>query len=352
MTTTSRAVRATFCHKAGLTLIELLVAITIGAILIFGATQIFVDSRNSYATNETSARLQETARYAFSILESDIRMANYWGLVKGAFLITGQGAQDAAAVFGGNANDCGTNFIADLNINIEGANNQFALGPDRDTTDCAPYGTNGAVATADTLTIRRAAAVTNAPAANVAHICSTRVNGILHADATACAAAPSGQGNNLLVASYYVSRDSTQQNGVPSLRRKRLISGPQFQDEEIIPGIEDMQVQFGIDPTGSNGTTATRYVDPDAVPAGAQIVSVRVWLLVRSDTPEVGFVDDRTYVYGDRLAADTTVDLNDAGDAGKAFKPGDSTDDSFTSVKRYRRLLVSRTLQVRNALGT
>jgi hypothetical protein len=117
-------------------------------------------------------------------------------------------------------------------------------------------------------------------------------------------------------------------------------------------------VQFGVEtnitaaPTGN----ATRYVNPDdALFAGTgwQIVSVRVWLLVRSDAPEVGFIDGRTYEYGDRLqAAGTTADLADAGEAGKAFQPAASDDDSATSIKRFRRMLVSRTFQLRNTVGT
>ena len=35
---------------------------------------------------------------------------------------------------------------------------------------------------------------------------------------------------------------------------------------EIMPGVEDMQVQFGIDASGVSGV-ATRYVNPNAVPA-------------------------------------------------------------------------------------
>jgi type IV pilus assembly protein PilW len=337
----------------GVTLIELMVAITIGAILIFGATQVYVDSRAAYEVNETSARLQETARYAFSVMETDVRMANYWGLVKGANVISGQGTQTQTAVFTGAANACGTNFIADLLTNIEGANNQFGLGPDRDTSNCAPFGTNGAVVTADTLTVRRASTTLSNPVANIAHICSTRVNGLLHADTTACTASPAGQGNALMIDSYYVSRDSDLLTGLPSLRRKVLQAGPSFGDQEVISGIEDMQVQFGIDPTGTNGTTATRYVNPGtALPVTAQVVSVRVWLLVRADTPEVGFTDNKTYVYGDRAAAQTTANLNNSADAGKAFKPSVGTDSGLTSLMHYRRLLVSRTFQVRNAMGT
>jgi hypothetical protein len=183
----------------------------------------------------------------------------------------------------------------------------------------------------------------------VLRVCSSRTDGALVNDASGCTPAPTGQINDLVVNSYYVDRDSDELAGLPSLRRWSVLNvpitaAPQFRDNEIAPGIEDMQIQFGIDPTGNSGS-ATQYVNAvgPATLAAAQIVSVRIWLLVRAETPEVGFVDKRTYVYGDRLAANgTTTSLNSAGAAGKAYKPGDG----------FHRLLVSRTIMIRNALGT
>lgn len=325
--------------QLGLSLIELLVAITIGAILIFGATQVYVDSRNMYETNESTARLQETARYALSVLEPDVRMSNYWGLVKGAVAVTqGQAAQTATSL--AVADDCGGNYAHDLMLNLDGSNNSYARSGAL-AFACPAFGA-GAVATADTLTVRRASTVISASTANTLQICSTRTGGSLISDGSACSAAPVGQVNNLVVHGYYVSRDSVGRAMLPSLHRHTLIAGPIFRDDEIIPGIEDFQVQFGIDPSGISGT-ATQYVDPGNVPVGAQVVSVRVWLLVRSESAEVGFIDGRTYEYGDRNAETcTTDDLNDTGDAGCAYVPNDN----------FRRLLVSRTMQLRNAIGT
>jgi type IV pilus assembly protein PilW len=134
-----------------------------------------------------------------------------------------------------------------------------------------------------------------------------------------------GRVNDLIVNAYYVSRDSDERAGLPSLRRKALINGPAFQDQEVISGVEDMQVQLGIDPTGL-GSTATQYVNPDdPIPATAQVVSVRIWVLVRANDPEVGFIDNRVYSYGNRLN----------------YAPNDG----------FRRVLFSRTVQVRNSLG-
>jgi type IV pilus assembly protein PilW len=362
-------------RSAGLSLIELLVAVTIGVVLIFGAAQVYVDSSKTYAINESTARLQETTRYAISVLEPDIRMANYWGLVNSANLVAGNAPQhnpDGTAAtpssLGGTAaTTCGPNFGLDLQTYIEGTNNSY-------TATCTPFGT--AMPNADTITIRRASTVLdNAQAATgPLRICSTRTSGLLVTDSTSdiCTeVAVDSQINDLIVNMYYVDQTSSQA-GVPSLRRWHLIppdplhATPDFQDQEIVPGVEDLQIQYGVDPTGGSGVTAgaaTQYLDAgtqltnllNGTTTGtpAQIVSVRVWILARADTPEVGFSDDRVYEYGDRLQGNgTTGDLTSAADINKAYQPSLSADKSFTSVMRYRRLLISRTILIRNATGT
>src|SRR5688572_33291037 len=110
----------------GLSLIELLVAVTIGGLLIFGATKVYVDSRATYEVNETAARLQETARYALSVIEPDIRMSNYWGLVKGSVLVADNAAQTPAST--GVAQSCGHNFAHDPERNLESDNEAYRVG--------------------------------------------------------------------------------------------------------------------------------------------------------------------------------------------------------------------------------
>ena len=153
-------------RQAGLSMIELMVAMTIGAVLIFGATQVYLNSTKSYGVNESVARLQETARYAMSIIEPDVRMSNYWGLLKGAGVVFNQAPQTlppAAVAPGAAANACGNNFAVDLNTNLQGDNNAYVLSATRnpacdalpDLSTGIPWATN-AVVTADTLTVRRA----------------------------------------------------------------------------------------------------------------------------------------------------------------------------------------------------
>jgi type IV pilus assembly protein PilW len=337
----------------GMSLIELMIALLISAVIIFGATTVYNQSRRTYGESESVARLQETARYAMSIIEPDVRMSNYFGLVKGASVLMGQAAQTDAAVGTAAQNICGDNFAIDLDNNLQGDNNGYVLSATRkagcdaltDLNTNTVWTTNS-VLSADTLTVRRASTVFPVTTANgVLQICSSRVAGRLYSDGSACTADPMGRISNLLVNAYYVDQASQQRATLPSLRRKVLTSlagAVRFADQEVIAGVEDMQIQFGIDPNGLTGI-ATRYVNPDGVPAGAQVVAVRVWLLVRSDVGEPGFTDSRIYEYGDRLVANgTTGNLNAAAGIGRAYQPSLSADTSMTGPQHTRRLLISR----------
>ena len=103
-----------------------------------------------------------------------------------------------------------------------------------------------------------------------------------------------------------------------------------IQDQEVAPGVENMQLQFGVDTNQDN--TVDRYVNPNdpimdplngAFIPGARIITARIWILVRSIRPEVGIVDQRVYQPGD-------VNLG---------TPGDD----------FRRLQISKTILLRNA---
>jgi type IV pilus assembly protein PilW len=305
-------------RQHGLSLVELLVAMTIGLVLIGGAVYVYTQSRNSFGVNESVARLQETARYAMSVIEPDVRMGGFWGLMNDSELVVGRAAvaEGASALV---SHTCGNNYAVDLFNSVEGTDADYTL-----TCEAGPDASGTVVAETDTLTVRRASTNATAPAANRLQLWSSRTLGRLFSDGTAPGPlAPNGQVNDILVNTYYVSQDSDTQGGIPSLRRQQLV-GLGYQDQEIVTGVEDLQVQIGVDPNGVIGE-ATRYVDPGAVlPVGAQAVSVRVWILVRAENAEVGFTDDRTYTLGNRV-----------------YQPNDG----------FRRVLITRTIQLRNSLG-
>ena len=320
-----------------MTLIELMVALGIGSFLMIGALTVFMQSRTTFRVNEAVARLQENGRYVFDVMEPDVRMAHFWGLRTRSFAITGRATPDDPVSGLSPGGDCGTNWTVNLDESVESSNNSYGF-------TCGAFGT--AVATADTLVVRRAAEDVEAVlAANTMYIQSSRSdNSALFVGA----AIPAGflpatsRTHRLVVNGYYVSQNSsldTPGNPIPSLRRKFLRNGnagdPSIRDEEILPGVEDMQIQFGVD-TDLEGTAGRgvvdRYVNPQdpilddtnaAFNPDAEILAVRIWLRLRSERIENGIPADLGYVYADQVVAP----INDG----------------------LRRIVVTKTIYLRNA---
>lgn len=316
-----------------------MVALTIGLVMIVAAGFVFAKARDIFKTTETTARLQENARYALSIIETDARMANFWGLISRPALFN-NAASSVAPLTPTVSNNCGTDstFVTDLDSFVAGTNNTYSLA-------CAPPAVGAAQSGTDVLIIRRASterisassatqfATEVAKHAGRLLIVTSRTQGEIF-QATSAGTSPAGyepwdlvssdppraDTRRLMVHAYYVSPDSSIGTGYPSLRRKTLITGPAFQDEEIIPGVEDLQVQFGVDV--NDDRNADVFVNPGAVPAGGLIVAVRVWLRVRAQDIDVAHVDTQPYVYADRNQS--------------AFND------------QYRRLVVMQTIQLRN----
>jgi type IV pilus assembly protein PilW len=315
--------------QTGLTLVELMVALAIGSFLMIGAIQIYNQSRQAFVVNESIARVQETAQFAMDTIEADLRMASNWGRNSRGLAVEGR-----SIIGDANPNDlpqpvtnCAADWVLNLALPIDGTNNGYGLA-------CAATGGNQA--NSDVVTIRRASVGAMPLEAGRLQIQSTRIQGEIFADG----AIPTGftvvdsATHNLIVTSYYVSPTSTLINGVPTLRRHRLIgggvAGPRIVDEEVAPGIENLQIQLGIDVDQDN--TVDRYVNPgDAIynPTavgyipGARVMTARIWMIVRGVNIEPGVRDGRDYEPGD-------VDLGVQNDS-------------------FRRMQVSKTILLRNA---
>jgi type IV pilus assembly protein PilW len=326
--------------QQGLSLVELMVAMAIGTFLLAGAITVFGKTRDLYRTNDAAARLQETARYAMGTIEADLRMANFWGQMSRADLIENGPALNLASWpdvdptyslpaelsgFAGTIDQCGAMWAVKLPAYVEANNDAYGF-------TCAAFGT--AVPGSDQLTIRRASTQVIAVGALGAtagqiKLQTSRVQGSLFSSGTLPAGylPPLSETRALVVNGYYVDQDSNERAGTPSLRRKQLdVAGgaPAITDLQIVPGVEDLQVEYGAD--FNQDQNADYFVQPNtAIPAGDQIVAVRVWLLVRAEQQESGFTDGRTYTYASRVG-------------GAAYTPADS----------FRRVLVSKTIALRN----
>jgi len=319
-------------RQTGLTLVELMVALAIGSFLMIGAIQIYNQSRQAFVVNESIARVQETAQFAMDTIEADLRMASNWGRNSRGLAVEGRSIDGDVnpTNLPQPDNNCAADWVLNLALPIDGVNNGYGL-------DCAATG--GSQPNSDVITIRRAS-VSPVNAATVGDgrlmIQSTRIQGEIFEGETipASFSAADSSTHSLIVTSYYVSPTSTLINGVPTLRRHRLVGGagvgPRIVDEEVAPGVENLQIQLGIDVNQDN--TVDRYVNPGDpiynpnavgyVP-GARVMTARIWMIVRGINIEPGIQDNHDFEPGD-------VDLGVQNDS-------------------FRRMQVSKTILLRNS---
>jgi type IV pilus assembly protein PilW len=331
--------------QSGFSMIELLVAMAIGGFLIIGAVTMQSNSRKTFTVNEQQARLQETARYVISVLEPEMELAGGYGFTNRPEDIwwTSGGANTPSTILrtwstqvGGlpaGLESCGKHYALDVISSIQAANNAYSL------SCAATYPHNGV---SDTITIRHAGTVAVAGDPSKYQLIGSRTaqgQGRLYVGTTPSLTATDREIRDMVVNSYYVATRSDARSDIPALRAKILTTdgvAPFVDDQEVIRGVEDIQVEFGVDPgIDQNGdgyadyvsAMTARYVPPNnAVVNTGQVSAVRLWVRVRAEDPEQGFTDNRTYSY-----------------AGTTFTP--------TATDHYRRVLMSRTIFLRNARG-
>ncbi|PUA27958.1 MAG: hypothetical protein B0W54_15730 [Cellvibrio sp. 79] len=66
-------------RQNGLSLVELMIAITLGLILMGGVIQLFLSSRESFQVQQSTSGIQESGRLASEFINRDLRMAGFTG---------------------------------------------------------------------------------------------------------------------------------------------------------------------------------------------------------------------------------------------------------------------------------
>jgi len=311
-----------------MTLIELMAALTIGLFLTWGAFEVYTRSKSNYRTSDATTRVLENTRYALETLEPDLRLTGFWGQHRDGGRVAGTGgiaiSCDGADVSG---------WALDLAVPVEATDDLYDLG-------CEPL--TDARDGSDVLVLRHAAERTAAPEAGRVQLHSDLALAQLFDDGVIPAGfPPSAQTHDLVVHAYYVDNSSSFDPGTPSLRRQTLVDGGIVEDQEMITGVENLQVQFGLDTNGDGGVD--RYVDPDDGAmdetsadfiADARVRAVRLWLLLRSDESSgADYSDTRSYQPLDASLAPITP-------GGELY------------ADEFQRLVVTKTIFLRNLGGS
>ena len=66
-------------RTGGFSLVEVMIAITLGLLLTAAVLQLFVGNSATFRTTDAISRVQENARYAQSVLNQELRMVGYRG---------------------------------------------------------------------------------------------------------------------------------------------------------------------------------------------------------------------------------------------------------------------------------
>ena len=278
-------------RQAGLSLVELMIAITLSLLLIAGVLQIFLSSKQTYATNNALSRVQESGRFAMEFLTQDIRNTGYKGQCLGQPLTHGtidilwrldnpiEGWNDITTKLPTHLTDTPVNGTDTLRI-------KFAAGPKEiqaATTNTATntsmsFGTNNTRVESNAITL-----VSDAISCDLFRNSSTTSTAVAKANATpAWTHAYTGMTEVLALqnSTYYIRANNGRPN---SLVRQRLgvVSGAPswLPAEELVNGVQDMQILYGI--AGAN-RQVTDYVTANNVTNWDNVVAVRINLLVVS----------------------------------------------------------------------
>lgn len=311
-------------YVRGLSLIEILVAMTLGLVVLAGATNLFLGSSRTFGVNESLSRMQEDARFAMTRLERDVRGAGHtgcapnvvnqiddddllWADVSGTVMgweNTGTGIGDTLDVT--NATNIWVSSSGRAlpdNINPIAGSDVLEVSSGKTLSEIVPniitISNNQSNINLDGVQLNRGAGtVLSIIAGNCARGDRFRRTNSANANSVNTQGGNITPSNrnfdltntydhtaNLVLHSTSVYFIGAGTDGVPAL----MMRDPTLDEPvtlELVRGVDSMQVLYGVAPS-QNSTEARRYVTAEDVGATQwdNVVSVRLSLLLRSVQP-------------------------------------------------------------------
>ena len=326
--------------QRGFSLVELMVAMTIGFVILAGIGYLYLESRQSFRAMDNLSRMQESPRYALEVMSRDIRMAGYRGCASstGDFHNTLNTSSASAYNFalplngydGGAAGwtpalptDTGGLSTLGLLAGTDAIILRSATGGGTSVTK-QPGGNSSAdlqITTPNDLAINDIVMVSNCKASTVFQVTNKNVNGtnqnVVHNAGAGSGVAAPGNASKDLVENYAASggeiikmqsktffiresASSTAANKRYSLwqfENYKVAAGGGDNPAEIADGVENMQVLYGIDTDGDGVINdSVGYVKAGAVTNWNQVAAVRISLLVAGGDDNVATAA-QTYTY-------------------------------------------------------
>jgi type IV pilus assembly protein PilW len=329
---------STRAGQRGMSVVELLVALGISASLMAGVVGVYVSMFQADRTQEAVSRIQESGRFALNFLGQELRMAGYLGCssaldrtlinntlssppasFQGTRIIQGwEGDLSDPGVINPSANNevvgntstsgWGTSGgnVLDLTRAMPGTDilrvwyadptteatiNTITKG-NASTASTISVSANGGFAAGDILMLSDCEQVDIVQACGVTNV-GTPVTSQTLTLSNACSpgnlynrdfgAAVGGRASKLVGTVFYIGKRGDTATNLPSLFRRTLSStGVAGTPEELVEGIENMQILYGENTNNDTNSAADRFVPADLVSNWNNVVSVRIELLVMS----------------------------------------------------------------------
>lgn len=283
--------------QLGISLVEVLVALVISIFLLGGIVQVYSGNKATFRFTNALAEIQENARFAMEIMAQDLRLAGEWGCIPFDPDDTSNINDTLSA---GNVTGYNTDFHDFVGEeSIEGENGTGINGSDTltirggkpsqtnvegpftaPTTQNIFTDTTNTITAGDIILVGRCGAndLLIAFEADILPVTSVVVGTTSDQRRINLGANKSQQYENDAMVIELQTVDYDIQNGAsgePALFRAEFGVA-----QELVEGVEDMQILYGID--NDNDQFPNQYVASDAVGDWEDVVAVRISLLMRS----------------------------------------------------------------------
>lgn len=301
--------------QSGFSLIELMVAITIGLIMMVALGTLLLNiTRSNSEMAKTNLQI-ENGRFAMQILQNDAIHAGFWGRLSDAsafnaavaipnpclasaswdvaykqnlLAIPVQGFANGSTLTGCNV----SNVLSSSDVLVVSHANTCTAG----TTGCDGGSDTGPH-------IQTSSCQAGSPPPEAAYVISTTTFPLKNKDCTTIAPR-----RKVISNIYYLANN----NSLPTLMRIPFVNGSYSQPQPLIEGIEAFKVEYGIDSLGTNGLPVSTANPGDGSPdiyvscpnAGctlnqlSNIVAVKLYVLARNLEATAGYKDTKSYQLG------------------------------------------------------
>jgi len=288
-------------HQAGFSVIELMIAMLLSLTLASAIITVFVNNSYSFKQDENVGRMQDDARHAMRELAFDLSMAGHWAELHVPSSVSYDGGLSIGT-------DCGP--AGEVNWMYQateaGTGNSLSLSAIDNANDATVLAAHSCFTAGeilpgtDVVAIKRVAgAEAGALSADGAYLRTNGTVGVLFSGTAPAAppvvVAPPRADWAFRPSIYYIRQfANVPGDDIPTLCRKALSgAGPSMRTECIATGIENLQVEYGID-TNEDGHPNIYMTNPTLAEM-QDVVAARIFLVARTTDIDTRYQNTKTY---------------------------------------------------------